>query len=122
MWFQIDELGFNPRFLSVLALIANCLPLFGMFIFRRFMAEKSIAYVIVFLTLAGIILSLPNLGLYDGLHHWNSSLTGGMVDARFIAIINTALESPLGQIAKRNAPEKFQLMTKCNPKNVLFES
>jgi BT1 family len=99
VWFQIDELGFDQRFLSVLALIANCLTLFGMFIFRRFMAEKSIAYVIVFLTLAGTILSLPNLGLYYGLHRWTASLTGGVVDAHFIAIINTALESPLGQIA-----------------------
>ena len=99
IWFQIDELGFDQQFLSVLALLANCLTLFGMFIFRRFMAEKSIAYVIVFLTIAGTFLSLPNLGLYYGIHHWTASLTGGVVDARFIAIINTALESPLGQIA-----------------------
>ena len=99
IWFQIDELGFDQRFLSVLALIANCLALFGMFLFRRFMAEKSIAYVIVFLTLAGAVLSLPNIALYYGLHHWTGPLTGGVVDARFIAIINTALESPLGQIA-----------------------
>jgi hypothetical protein len=99
IWFQIDELGFDQRFLSVLALIANCLALFGMFVFRRFMAEKSIAYVIVFLTLAGTMLSLPNIALYYGIHHWTGPLTGGIVDARFIAIINTALESPLGQIA-----------------------
>ncbi|MCA9471522.1 MAG: hypothetical protein KC594_05645 [Nitrospira sp.] len=98
-WFQIDVLGFDQHFLSVLALIANCLTLFGMFIFRRFMAEKSIAYVIVFLTIVGTILSLPFLGLYYGIQHWTASLTGGVVDARFIAIINTALESPLGQIA-----------------------
>ena len=98
-WFQIDVLGFDQQFLSVLALIANCLTLAGMFVFRRFMAEKSIAYVIVFLTIIGTILSLPFLGLYYGIHHWTASLTGGVVDARFIAIINTALESPLGQIA-----------------------
>ena len=99
VWFQIDTLGFDQRFLSELALIANCLTLFGMFLFRRFMAEKSIGYVIVFLTIAGTLLSLPNIGLYYGIHHWTVSLTGGVVDARFIAIINTTLESPLGQIA-----------------------
>ena len=98
-WFQIDVLGFDQHFLSILALIANCLALFGMFIFRRFMAEKSIAYVIVFLTIIGTVLSLPFLGLYYGIHQWTASVTGGVVDARFIAIINTALESPLGQIA-----------------------
>ncbi len=116
IWFQIDELGFDQRFLSVLALIANCLTLFGMFLFRRFMAEKSIAYVIVFLTLAGTVLSLPNIALYYGIHHWTGPLTGGVVDARFIAIINTALESPLGQIAMipmlawiaQSAPEELK--------------
>jgi hypothetical protein len=70
-----------------------------MFIFRRFMAERSIAYVIVFLTLAGTLLSLPILGMYYGLHHWTAAHTGGVVDARFIALIDTALEAPLGQIA-----------------------
>lgn len=116
IWFQIDELGFEQRFLSVLILLADCLALFGMFVFRRFMAEKSIAYVIVFLTLAGTILSLPNLGLYYGIQHWTGPLTGGIVDARFIAMINTALESPLGQVAMipmlawiaQSAPEKLK--------------
>ena len=37
--------------------------------------------------------------MYFGLHEWTAALTGGVVDARFIAVIDTALESPLGQIA-----------------------
>jgi hypothetical protein len=37
--------------------------------------------------------------MYYGLHEWTASVTGGVVDARFIALVNTALESPLGQIA-----------------------
>jgi len=98
-WFEIDELGFDQQFISVLSVIASSLTLFGMLLFRRFMAERSIAYVIVFLTLAGTLLSLPNIGLYYGIHEWTSSLTGGLVDARFIAVIDTTLESPLGQIA-----------------------
>ncbi|MDP5023327.1 MAG: hypothetical protein NWQ22_10095, partial [Burkholderiaceae bacterium] len=52
-----------------------------------------------FLTLAGFMLSLPTLGMSMGLHVWTSSVTGGVVDARFIALVDTALESPLGQIA-----------------------
>ena len=44
-------------------------------------------------------LSLPNIGLYYGLHEWSAPMTGGLVDARFIAVIDTALESPLAQIA-----------------------
>jgi hypothetical protein len=70
-----------------------------MFIFRRFMAERSIAYVVGFLTLVGTALTLPVIGIYYGLHEWTAALTGGIVDARFIAVIDTALESPLGQVA-----------------------
>jgi hypothetical protein len=42
---------------------------------------------------------LPNIGMSLGLHHWTASVTGGVVDARFIGIADTALESPLAQIA-----------------------
>jgi hypothetical protein len=96
---MIDELKFDQQFLSVLSLIGSALTLAGLFLFRRFMAERSIAYVIGFLTLAGSILALPTIGMYYGLHHWTSAHTGGLVDARFIALVDTALESPLGQIA-----------------------
>ena len=98
-WWMIDELKFDQRFLAVLDLIAGVLTLVGMFLFRRFMAVRSIAYVVGFLTVAGAVLSLPVLGLYYGLHHWTMAATGGVVDARFIVIVNTALASPLGQIA-----------------------
>jgi len=98
-WWMIDELKFDQQFLSILSLIGSALTLAGLFLFRRFMAERSIAYVIGFLTLAGTILALPTIGMYYGLHHWTAALTGGVVDARFIALIDTALESPLGQIA-----------------------
>ena len=98
-WFEIDELGFDQQFLSVLSLIASVLTIFGMLVLRPMMATRSIAFVIVMLTLAGSFLLLPNIGLYYGLHHWTAAHTGGVVDARFIAIIDTAIESPLGQIA-----------------------
>jgi hypothetical protein len=98
-WWMIDELGFDQQFLSVLSLIGSTLTLLGMFIFRRFMAERSMAYIIGFLTLAGALMMLPNIGMYYGLHQWTSAITAGVVDARFIALIDTALESPLGQIA-----------------------
>lgn len=98
-WWMIDELKFDQQFLSVLSLIASALTLAGMFIFRRFMAERSIAYVVGFLTLCGTVLALPIVGMFYGLHHWTAALTGGVVDAHFIALVDTALESPLGQIA-----------------------
>lgn len=98
-WWMIDELGFDEQFLTVLGLIFSSLALFGMFLFRRFMAERSIAYVIGFLTIVTTILYLPTIGMYYGLHEWTAALTNGVVDARFIALVSTALESPLGQVA-----------------------
>jgi hypothetical protein len=98
-WWMIDELGFDQAFLSKLSLLDSALTLLGMFLFRRFMAERPITYIIAFLTVAFTVMALPNIGLYYGVHTWTAAHTGGVVDARFIALIDTALESPLGQIA-----------------------
>lgn len=115
-WFEIDVLGFDPQFLSVLSLLTGLLTLAGLVVLRPLMAEKSIAWIVVVLTIAAGILALPNIGLYYGLHHWTAAMTGGIVDARFIAILDTAVESPLGQIAMipmlawiaRNAPDRLK--------------
>jgi hypothetical protein len=98
-WFEIDVLKFNEQFFSVLSLLASILTLAGIVLLRPFMANNSIARIIVILSIAGAILFLPSVGMYYGFHNWTASLTGGVVDAKFIAIINTALESPLGQIS-----------------------
>ncbi len=98
-WWMIDDLKFDQQFLSVLSLIGGILALVGMFAFRRFMAERSIMYVVGFLTVVGTMLSLPIVGMYYGLHEWTAKVTGGVVDARFIALVDTALESPLVQIS-----------------------
>jgi hypothetical protein len=98
-WWSIDVLGFDQQFFSVLDLTASALTLAGMFIFRRFMAEHSITYIVGWLTVVGTILSIPYVAMYYGFHEWAARVTGGVVDARFIAVVNTALASPLGQIA-----------------------
>lgn len=98
-WFEIDMLNFDQQFLSILSLITAVLTLFGIVLFRPLLATRSIAFIVGFLTVIGGILSLPNIGLYYGLHNWTSELSAGIVDAHFIAILDTALESPLGQIA-----------------------
>ena len=96
---MIDVLGFDESFQAKLSLVAYALTLVGMFWLRRFMAEKSIATIVIVLSVAGAILAMPNIGMFYGLHHWTAAHTAGVVDARFIALIDTALESPLGQIA-----------------------
>lgn len=111
-WFEIDILGFDQQFLSVLSLIVSVLTLVGMVVLRPMMATRSITWLVIMLTLVAGLLTLPNIGLYYGVHHWTAALTNGIVDARFIAILDTAVESPLGQVAvipmlawiARNAP------------------
>ncbi len=98
-WFEIDELKFNEQFFSILSLLASILTLVGIILLRPFMAKNSIAKIIVILSIAGSILFLPSVGMYYGFHNWTSSVTNGIVDAKFIALINTALESPLGQVS-----------------------
>jgi len=115
-WWMIDVLGFDQQFLSELSLIGSTLTLAGLFAFRRFMAERSIYHVVGVLTIAGTLLALPIVAMYYGLHQWTASVTGGVVDARFIAIVDTAIESPLGQIAMvpmlawiaNSAPERLK--------------
>lgn len=115
-WWMIDDLKFDQQFLATLSLISSVLTLAGLFLFRRFMAERPITYIVAFLTIVGTVLSLPILGMYYGLHEWTAARTGGIVDARFIALVDTALESPLGQIAMvpmlawiaRSAPDNLK--------------
>ncbi len=98
-WWMIDELGFDQQFLSKLSLISSSLTLLGMFLFRRFMAERSITEIIAILTVVLTVLNLPEIALYYGFHQWTQAHIGSFVDARFIVLVDTALESPLGQIA-----------------------
>jgi hypothetical protein len=114
-WWMIDELKFDQQFIATLSLIGSVLTLAGLFLFRRFMAERSITYIVGFLTVVGTILALPTLGMYHGLHEWTAARTGGVVDARFIAIVDTALESPLGQIAM---VPMLAWIARCAPENL----
>lgn len=115
-WFNIDVLGFDQQFLSVLSLITSVLTLVGIVVLRPLMAEKPIVWIIGMLTIAGGVLTLPNIGLYYGIQDVTAAMTGGVVDARFIAILDTAIESPLGQVAMipmlawiaRNAPSNLK--------------
>jgi hypothetical protein len=115
-WWFIDVLGFDQQFLAKLGALSSGLTLLGLFLFRRFVAVRSIAYVVAFLAIAQALLSLPTIGMYYGLHEWTAAHTGGVVDQRFIALIDTAVASPLEQVSMipmlawiaNSAPEKLK--------------
>jgi len=98
-WWMIDVLKFDESFLSQVQLVTYALTLVGMFALRGFMARHSIATIVVVLSVVATVLSLPTIGMFYGLHEWTARHTGGVIDARTIMMLNTALESPLGQIA-----------------------
>jgi hypothetical protein len=98
-WWTIDVLGFDQHFQAILSFISYALTLAGLFALRGWVANRSVQSTVVWLSVAQFVIALPNIGMSLGLHEWTSTITGGMVDARFIGIADTALESPLAQIA-----------------------
>ncbi|MEI7466358.1 MAG: hypothetical protein WCJ87_13515, partial [Burkholderiales bacterium] len=115
-WWSIDVLKFDPSFLAKLSMLSGLVALAGLLAYRRYLADRSIYYVVGLLTVLGSVMSLPQIGMYYGLHHWTAAMTGGVIDARFIAVLDTALESPLGQVAMvpmlawiaNSAPDKLK--------------
>lgn len=115
-WFVIDGLKFDAQFLAVLGLVASTLTLAAMLVLRPYMAQRRLTRVYLTLTIISGVLALPNIALYYGIQDITAPLTWGIVDARFIAVLDTAAESPLSQIAlipmlawiARNAPSNLK--------------
>ncbi|MAJ24323.1 MAG: hypothetical protein CMP36_02305 [Rickettsiales bacterium] len=115
-WFEIDVLGFDQSFFSLLTIISASVTLLGILIFRKLMIRTSLSKLFIILSILSSLLYFPSLFLYYDLHEFTSSITYGIVDARFIAVLNTAVESPLSQVAMipllawiaRNAPLKYK--------------
>ena len=92
-WWEIDVLGFDESFFAKLSMISGGIALLGLWISAKFIVNKSIGRVLIFLTVILSILSLPTLALYYNIH----TLLG--IDARTVALLNTALDSPFQYIA-----------------------
>lgn len=96
-WFMMDILGFNKAFFGTLSQIGAGLAIAGMWFFARVITERSVAFVLGWITVIGFVLSWPMIGLYYGLHHWTETHFG--FGAHTIAVIDTALASPFAQLA-----------------------
>jgi hypothetical protein len=92
-WWEIDKLGFDEAFFAKLSMIGGGIALVGMWVSAKFIVNRSIGGVLIFLTIIGTILSLPLLAMYYDLH------TKLGIDARTIALVDTALASPFDYIA-----------------------
>jgi len=92
-WWEIDVLKFDESFFAKLSMIGGGIALAGMWFAAKFIVDRSIGKVLIFLTVISTILSLPVLGMYYDLH----TLLG--IDARTVALVDTALASPFDYIA-----------------------
>lgn len=92
-WWEIDKLGFDEAFFAKLSMIGGGIALAGMWFSAKFIVDRSIGKVLIFLTIIGTILSLPILAMYYGIH------TKLGIDARTVALVDTALVSPFDYIA-----------------------
>jgi hypothetical protein len=92
-WWEIDVLGFDEAFFAKLAMIGGGIALAGMWLSSKFIVDQSISKVLIFLTIIGTVLSLPVLGMYYDLH----TMLG--IDARTVALVDTAIASPFEYIA-----------------------
>ena len=115
-WFEIDILLFNEQFFSVLSLPRLFLRSQESSCCAHSWQKLQLHELWLSLSIVGGILFIPSIGMYYGVHEWTSAMTGGMVDAKFIALVNTAIESPLGQVSMipllawiaKNAPDNMK--------------
>ncbi len=91
-YWAIDRLGFDQKFLGVLAQVGSVLSLVGLLVFRKSIVKRPVSFTLLWVVLAGTILYLPNLGLFYGLHDWLG------ISARTLAFIDTTISAPLGQL------------------------
>lgn len=96
-WFTIDVLGFDEAFQGTLNQIGTALALLGTWLFSDAITRRPVAQVLLWLTIATTILSLPSLGLTLGLADWTEAHFG--FGARTIAIVDTAASSPFVQLS-----------------------
>jgi len=96
-WWTLDVLKFDEAFYGVLRQTAAIIGLVALWLFSKQLTEYSVTKVLLWLAVAGAVLSLPNIGLFYGLHHWTEATFG--FGARAIALVDAATASPFAQLS-----------------------
>ncbi len=96
-WWTLDVLKFDERFYGVLRQTAAIISVAVLWLFSKQLTEYSVRAVLFWLTVLGAMLSLPNIGLYYGLHEWTDANFG--FGARSIALVDAATASPFAQLS-----------------------
>ncbi|HVG78262.1 MAG TPA: hypothetical protein VNF03_08980 [Patescibacteria group bacterium] len=92
-YWAIDRLGFDQKFLGLLAQVSAVLSLAGLLLFRRTIVKRPVSFTLLWVMLTGAILYLPTIGLFYGLHERLG------ISARTLAFVDTTISAPLAQLA-----------------------
>lgn len=96
-WWTLDELKFDEAFYGTLRQTAAIIAIAAMWLFSKQLTQYSVPKILFWLAVAGTALSLPNIGLFYGLHHWTEAMFG--FGARTIAVVDAATASPFAQLS-----------------------
>jgi hypothetical protein len=91
-YWLIDRLGFDEKFLGVLAQVSSALSLCGLVMFRKTIVKQPVSFTLTWVIVAGFVLYLPSIGLFYGL----ADLLG--ISARTFVFIDTTITAPLAQL------------------------
>ncbi len=96
-WFSIDVLGFDQAFFGVLQQIGAAIGLAAAWLLADAVTRQPVTRVLLWLTIIGGLLAIPNLILVTGAYEWTERVLG--MGARSIALIDAAAQSPLAQVS-----------------------
>jgi hypothetical protein len=96
-WWTLDVLKFDEAFYGTLRQTAAIIGLVALWLLAKPLTEYSVATSLLWIAVAGTILSLPNVGLFYGLADWTQQHFG--FGARTIAFVDAATTSPFAQLS-----------------------
>jgi MFS family permease len=96
-WWTLDELNFDAAFYGTLRQTGAILSIAVMWMFSRQLTESSVTKTLLWIAIAGTVLSFPNIALVYGFHQWTEAVFG--FGARSIAFVDAAASSPFVQLS-----------------------
>ena len=96
-WWTLDILKFDETFYGTLRQTSAVIGLAALWLLSKPLTQYSITRTLLWITILGTILSIPNIALYYGLHEWTEQRFG--FGARSIALIDAATTSPFAQLS-----------------------
>jgi hypothetical protein len=96
-WWTLDILKFDEAFYGHLRQTAAIIGLVALWLLAKPITQYRVTTVLFWLAVVGLVLSVPNISLYYGLHEWTEAEFG--FGARSIALIDAGASSPFAQLS-----------------------